>query len=112
MAFKSEKDNALTKSLISFWIVSARAAAERQANATTHKIIAARMMHANVSFQLMLCSKTALKDAGRTLVELCKGLPSWRQKHLSPRSPSKVFSIITRNSYETSKIFIVVQVPK
>jgi hypothetical protein len=54
MAFKSEKDNALTKSLISFWIVSARAAAERQANATTHKSIAARMMHANVSFQLML----------------------------------------------------------
>ncbi len=40
IALKSENDKALTKSLISLWVVSARAVAERQANTTAHKRIA------------------------------------------------------------------------
>jgi hypothetical protein len=60
MAFKSEKDKALTKSLISLRVVSARAVAERQANTAAHKRIATRMIDADVLFQLMTCNKIVL----------------------------------------------------
>lgn len=82
MAFKSEKDNALTKSLISLWVVSARAVAERQANTTAHKRIAIRMIDADVLFQLMTCNKIALIGAG--FANACHGSPRFAVLPLPP----------------------------